>query len=386
MTGFGQTDGDGEPLEEAARLLSGRQSETLNPADPFTFGLPMLLHSEFMKAGTLDEAVARCQYNPYELVSDGFGRGSEPLVKSEAALLRCDMENASLYAKQAVFEAEQKHQYFVMASACSTLMRRSLFLGDTEDAAAQTDELRFIVSTAAREYPDSRLTVRLLREALSLAECFFNTSLGRFSEISADFLTGSHESIVIGLGVPQMYAARSMYVTGNPAGALRLCGKLHDLPNVCQCARLYALILTALCREKLDGAGSGMPTLATALGEAQQDGIFLPFAENPDVLPLLNGLKRNAVIRDDFLSEVKRQCESYSAVAPAAISQEPVSLSKRELAVLRLIAQGKSRADVSAVFHVQENTVKAQLASAYKKLGARGKTDAIRLAKTYGLL
>ena len=72
--------------------------------------------------------------------------------------------------------------------------------------------------------------------------------------------------------------------------------------------------------------------------------------------------------------------------APAAPQETSVCLTERELAVLRLIAQGKSRAEAAAVFRVQENTVKAQFSSAYRKLGAHGKTEAVRLAKTYGLL
>lgn len=386
ITCFGQREGEGEPLEEAARLLSGRQSEILNPADPFTFGLPMLLHSEFMTAGTLDEAVDRCQYNPYELVSDGFGRGSEPLVRAEAALLRCEFREAKRFAEQSVHEAAEKRQYFVMASAYSTLMRRSLFLGDTEDAAARIDDIRFLVTAAAQEIPESRLTVRMLREALILAECFFNCSLLRISEIPPDFLDGTHQCIMAaGLGVPQMYTARAMYCAGNPAGAARLCEKLEALPSVCQSARLYALLVTALCREKLDGAGCGLPALQTALTEARRDGIILPFAENPELLPLLGKLKRGGM-DESWLAAVRQQCEAYRAVAPAAPAESVVSLTERELAVLRLTAQGKTRTEVAAAFHVQENTVKAQLSSAYKKLGARGKLEAVRLAKTYGLL
>ena len=51
-----------------------------------------------MRAGELDAAVDRCQYNPYELVADGFGRGSEQLVLAEAALLRCRMNEARIRA------------------------------------------------------------------------------------------------------------------------------------------------------------------------------------------------------------------------------------------------------------------------------------------------
>ena len=386
VTGFGQYGCGNEPLEEAARLFGGRQSEIIDPADPFTFGLPMLLHSEYMKAGTLDESVKRCAYNPYELVSDGFGRGSVVLIRAEAALLRCDMDAARRCAVQSVREAAEKRQYFIMASAFSTLMRRSLFLGDTEDAAAQLGEIRALVSTAARELPDSRLTVRMLRETLTLAECFFNTALLRLSEIPTDFLDGSHQSIMAGgLGIPQAYAAHAMYCAGNPAGAARLCERLDALPSVCQGARLCALIITALCREKLDGPGSGVPALLTALTEAQGDGVVLLFAENPELLPLLKKLNRGSV-NEAFLSRVRQQCEFYRTVVPAAPQETSVCLTERELAVLRLIAQGKSRAEAAAVFRVQENTVKAQLSSAYRKLGARGKTEAVRLAKTYGLL
>ena len=385
ITGFGQYGVGNETLEEAGRLLGGRPSEIINPADPFTFGLPMLLHTEYMKAGTLEETLRRCSYNPYELVSDGFGRGSEVLIRAEAALLRCEMGDAKRHAEQAILEAQEKRQYFIMASARSTLMRRSLFLGDTEDAVRQLEQIRALVSTAAREYPDSRLTVRMLRETLTLAECFCNSSLLRFGEIPADFLSDTHQGLMSGVGIPQIYSARVLYLTGNPAGALRLCEKLDTLSSTCQNARLYGLILTALCLEKLDGAGSGLPVLSTALMEAQRDRVLLPFAENPELLPLFKRL-RHLNVEEGFFTALRRQCEAYRAVAPASAAEKVISLSERELAVLRLTAQGKSRAEVAAAFYVQENTVKAQLSSAYKKLGAKGKLDAIRLAKTYGLL
>ncbi|MDD3335107.1 MAG: LuxR C-terminal-related transcriptional regulator [Eubacteriales bacterium] len=387
VTGFGQLEGESEPLEEAARLFSGRQSEIVNPCDPFTFGLPMLLHSEFMKAGTLDEAVKRCQYNPYELVSDGFGRGSEPLVKAEAALLRCDMKQAKLYAEQAITEAMEKRQYFVSASAHSTLLRRALFLSDEETAVKQLENLRTLVTAAARELPDKRLTVRMLREALTLAQCFYDTSLLRLSEIPPDFLDGTHQSIMAaGLGIPQVYAARAMYATGNPMGALRLCERMGNLPSLCQGARLYGFLLTAVCREALSSEGSGLPSLITALTEAQKDGIILPFAENPAILPLLQRLKSNSGIDERYLSEVRKQCAAYKTVAPSQPMETSVTLSERELEALRLSAQGKTRKAIAQVLGVQEETVKKHLATAYKKLGAKGKTEAATKARALGIL
>ena len=171
VAGFGSFEGEEEPLMQASRLLGGKPSDILDPADPFTFGLPMLLHSEYMQAGTLDAAVERCQHNAYELVSDGFGRGSEKLVRAEAALLRCEFDDAKYYAVQAAADAAEKRQYFIEASAYCVLMRRDLFLGDTEDAAVQLDELRALVPEASRALSGRRVTVDMLREVTALAEC-----------------------------------------------------------------------------------------------------------------------------------------------------------------------------------------------------------------------
>lgn len=387
VTGFGSFEGDDEPLERAAQLLGGRQSEILNPADPFTFGLPMLLHSEYMAPGTLDAAVQRCQYNAYELVSDGFGRGSEKLIRSEAALLRCQFDDAKRLAMQADADAAMKDQFFVMASARCVLMRRSLFLGDTEEAAAQLSDIRRLVPAAVRTIVTERISIAMLREVVVLAECFFATSLHLKDDIPPDCLDGSHQcGMVAGLGVPQTYMARAMYVTGDLAGAERMCDSLVRISDVCQCAQLYALMLSALCRERYYGNGSGMPQLKRAVVEAQRDGVMLPFAENPDVLPLLHKIERGDDISERFLQDVEAQCEAGRAVIPQHDISSIPKLSKREREVLRLTAIGKSRSEIAELLHVQDNTVKAQLSSAYRKLGAHGKTEAVRIAKTHSLI
>ena len=387
VTGYGQLEVEGDPLVEAARLLGGRPSEYLDPNDPFTFGLPMLLQTEYMSAGTLDDTVARCQNNTYELVTDGFGRGSEPLVRAEASLLRCELEDAKRFAEQSILEAEEKSQRFVIGSARSTLMRRALFLGDIDGAAEQLQCLRELVSDAAGGLKDYRITMPVLREVLTLAECFFNTTLQRKSELPPELLDGSYKTLMAaGLGVPQMYEARAMYVTGDTARALRLCDRLSELPNVCEIARIDCLLLTALCRERLERTSSALPLLAEALLEAQQDGVVLPFAENAAVLPLLNKLKSVDGLDRSFLAKVKHWCGEYKATVPAAEGEAELKLSVRELEVLRLTARGKTRAEIAAVSHVQENTIKAQLSSVYRKLGARNKTEAINIARSYGII
>ena len=152
-----------------------------------------------------------------------------------------------------------------------------------------------------------------------MAAAHFRDSAGLCGRLASEHDGGR----AAGLGVPQMYAARSMLATGNPMGALRLCERMMNLPSVCQGARLYSLILTALCRETLSGEGSGLPALMTALTEAQADGLILPFAENTEVLPLLQKVKHSSGIDEKYLDEVRKQCAAYNAVA---VSNVPMLL------------------------------------------------------------
>jgi DNA-binding NarL/FixJ family response regulator len=48
----------------------------------------------------------------------------------------------------------------------------------------------------------------------------------------------------------------------------------------------------------------------------------------------------------------------------------PRSLTDRELAVVRLIALGRTRADIAAALHIALSTVDVHVQSAYRKSGA----------------
>ncbi len=379
VSGYGQIEPNQEPLKEAAVLLEGRESEILNPSDPFTFGLPMLLNSEYLKPGTLDEAVKRCQYNPYELVSDSFGQGSEALVISEAALLRCDFEKSKSYAEQAIVEASKKEQFFIISSAYSTLMRRSLFLGDIETALVQLENIRNQVILAQRTLANKRLTINMLRETLELAECFLNTSLKRINQIPLDFINGSHQIIMAeGLGVIQVYCARAMFATGDYLGAMRQCQKIVALPSISAEVFFSSQIILSLCEEHMQEDGNN--DLVQALTLAQKDGVILLFAEYPQLLPMLKGIKNKGLINDKFISEVISSCEKNKAVT-SVLPLVSAKLSKRELEVLRYTSLGKTRKEIAVILCVTEETIKKHLAMVYQKLDAKGKTDAISKAR-----
>jgi len=75
-----------------------------------------------------------------------------------------------------------------------------------------------------------------------------------------------------------------------------------------------------------------------------------------------------------------------SEIVDAASEIADASLNERELAILRLLATGASRREAAAQLYLSVNTVKTHLGSAYRKLGASTRDEAIERAGSLGML
>jgi two-component system, NarL family, response regulator LiaR len=66
--------------------------------------------------------------------------------------------------------------------------------------------------------------------------------------------------------------------------------------------------------------------------------------------------------------------------------RENLGITRRELDVLELIAQGMSNREIAEKLFVSENTVKTHSSRVFDKLGAKRRTQAVQLGKEFGLL
>jgi DNA-binding CsgD family transcriptional regulator len=66
--------------------------------------------------------------------------------------------------------------------------------------------------------------------------------------------------------------------------------------------------------------------------------------------------------------------------------REDLGITRRELEILGLVAQGMSNREIAARLFVSENTVKTHCSRAFDKLGAKRRTQAVQLGKELGLL
>lgn len=63
-----------------------------------------------------------------------------------------------------------------------------------------------------------------------------------------------------------------------------------------------------------------------------------------------------------------------------------LGITRRELEILALIAQGLSNREIAAKLFVSENTVKTHSSRVFDKLGAKRRTQAVQFGKEFGLL
>ena len=77
------------------------------------------------------------------------------------------------------------------------------------------------------------------------------------------------------------------------------------------------------------------------------------------------------------------------ATQPFALNEQrlkDIGITRRELEILELIAQGMSNREIADKLFVSENTVKTHSSRLFDKLGARRRTQAVQLGKEMGLI
>ncbi len=85
--------------------------------------------------------------------------------------------------------------------------------------------------------------------------------------------------------------------------------------------------------------------------------------------------------QDSNQKTLKNSNDSLTIAHEPNQKNNPISLSKRELEVLLLLADGLSNQEMAEKLFVSVNTVKTHLARLYDKLGAKRRTEALQIAR-----
>jgi NarL family two-component system response regulator LiaR len=75
-----------------------------------------------------------------------------------------------------------------------------------------------------------------------------------------------------------------------------------------------------------------------------------------------------------------------AAFVPDERKRDDLGITRREMEILELVAQGMSNREIAGKLFVSENTVKTHCSRAFDKLGAKRRTQAVQMGKELGLL
>ena len=99
----------------------------------------------------------------------------------------------------------------------------------------------------------------------------------------------------------------------------------------------------------------------------------------------LTRVKETVVVREVPV-EVPVEVPAAMQFVRDARRQAALGITPRELEVLELIAAGLSTREIAQRVNVSENTVKTHTSRVFDKLGARRRTQAVQLGKTFRLI
>jgi LuxR family maltose regulon positive regulatory protein len=157
--------------------------------------------------------------------------------------------------------------------------------------------------------------------------------------------------------------------------------------------RLRVLILRALLADARGDRAAARGWLTAAVAQAEPEGVVRPFLDEGEPMAALLADLRVVAARDGrepgggARTSLRTLLAAFPGHGPgphrAGLLEE---LTERELAVLRLLASGRSNAGMAAELFVEQSTVKTHLIHLYSKLGVHSRTQAVARARALGLL
>jgi LuxR family maltose regulon positive regulatory protein len=284
-----------------------------------------------------------------------------------------DLPAVRVHVEHAAGSVAARHDASVAVLIAQLRARYRLAHGD---AAGATATLHEVAADRARLPASSFVHSSLVLDEASA--CLAVGEPERAKSVLAQLPEGSPERCV-GL-------ARVLLAAGEPAGALSAIGRVLDVPDLPPALDIRSQLAAARALQASSRTGDARRRVENALRLARAEGFRRPFAEaGPWFRQLLAGDKGLATAHGWLGAELTgtagRPAEGGD---PPSLVAQP--LTDRELEILRLVAQPMSSREVAETLHLSPNTVKTHLSSIYRKLAAPTRNQAVRRARTLGIL
>ena len=365
----------GKSHQRAWELL-GTTSSLFEPDSPWTFGWPSVLGMFHRGPGRLEREMDQMDYwlPRYNALTSGNGSGADLLFRAEALFHRGhdgEAEGLALKALEVTRRHDQDSLYL-----CTTflLQRIALLRGDGPSC----DASRALMEGCARHS-----SYALSRRIADMAAGFAAVLLDDPDGVPA-WLREGHFLKTLSPSAPFafMIYGRLLLLTGREREMVLRSEEFLFAARRYRSllAEIYVTLDIAVAQSRLGRESDGVDTLCRALDLALPDGLYLPFAENADLLgslldKALSGKEADG--RHELLELRARYGRGRERLLSGFPGKEgrPGGLTSREYEVARRVAEGRSNGEIAAELFLSENTVKYHLKSIFRKLQVSSRRD-----------
>jgi DNA-binding NarL/FixJ family response regulator len=322
-------------------------------------------------------------------LSELAGGAKDPLIKSAllravaaALVLRADYPAALEAVERTLQEAEQFHLDFVRPHTLISQAAAYIGLREFRRASVVLDE----VAAATRQMKDAYLTenIDILRCRLLLSQGSPAAALRAISATWPSSPTPSRQA--------EFAATRAAAVAcnGDPRAALRQLKRIEGLSRWLE-PRLLLRWIQAVCSLSLqrEAAQDAVREAYDWTRSSQAFDVFV-FAQRLHPM-ILETLVEDESVHSELAEVLVRtrdgqwgRTHGFTSAQPSA--EHDQSLTKRELEVYSLLAEGRSNREIARSLFISEGTVKVHVQHILRKLGVRTRTEAaVRAARTLQL-
>jgi LuxR family maltose regulon positive regulatory protein len=329
--------------------------------------LPQIIQSGRTAAGTLQ---------PFT--------GTSHVLLAEINLEWNDLKAASEYMARGLELLQQGGLGYSLIHSYCAEVRLALALGKIKravEALSSADE-------AARSFPLTHMLIHNLAYQVMAAlrlghvEAAYRWATGGMSDLPHNLPTYLHE-------IQQSSLARVYLAQNNLERVIETVDALRPgAESSCRVAHIIDIyLLKALALQKLGRLDAAVESLESSLSAAAPEGYIWTFVEQgaPAARLLAEAAARG--VMPAYTGRILSAFDAAEGVHPQRPTQSLVEpLSPRELAVLRLIAEGLSNREIGDRLHLALDTVKGHNYRIYGKLGVHSRTKAVARARELNLL
>jgi len=317
-------------------------------------------------------------------VLNGNFYGYDDLTRGELCLYRRELHDAELHLKQALTKARKHKQHDIQNRSMLYLMQICFIRGDYSSAEKLLQTMKELFDKTGRAARSATV--------YDVACGVYYLSLHKPTMVP-DWLKGDFEQFTHPAFIENyinFIKAKYHYQTEQYSALLAF---IED--NIAEQALLLSKIefkvLYALSLYQLKKRSEAIAALTEAYYIAEPNKIIMPFIQyRKDMRTLTGAALKDAAcpIPESWLGNINRKSSALAKKQTHMISEynlsnnqkEEVTLTKREIRILKELFQGLSRSEIAASQDISTNTVKMFINIIYDKLHASNLVDAIRIA------